>query len=360
MSDIRTAKRALIIGPSNIGDAILAAEVVAAVHRYDPAAYLTLVVGERATALFQGDPRIRTLVNADHYDSLTGRLQLAWALWRYRPHLVVDLRHTLYPLLLKPLTVWRYLRQPPARLVHMRDRHWWRLTAQAPQVTKQERSTHQHADGASPAVSLILLTPKDTAHVEGLMRRWPLVPDRPLVVMCPGARSHIKRWMTAGFAAVADRLIDERGVQVVFSGELEEAPIVEEILSQMRQRAVNAVGHVTIRQLAVLMQHAQLVLTNDSASLHLASAVDVPTVAIFGPTDERQYGPTARGSRVVRRRLFCAPCERALCRFSHECMRFVTVEEVVGAAVERLQNGRRDPAAQDKGGEAGSATEGHD
>ena len=117
--------RVLIIGPSNIGDAILASDVIAAVHRAMSDAYLALVVGERAKALFVDDPRIQTLVNADAFDSMTGRLKLALALWRYHPHVVVDLRHTAYPVLLTLLTAWRYVRKPPKALVHMRDRHLW-------------------------------------------------------------------------------------------------------------------------------------------------------------------------------------------------------------------------------------------
>ena len=59
-------------------------------------------------------------------------------------------------------------------------------------------------------------------------------------------------------------------------------------------------------------------------------------MAIFGPTDFQKYGPTGPNDRVIRRRLFCAPCEQALCRYSHECMRFVPVEEVYEAAKEIL------------------------
>jgi heptosyltransferase-2 len=84
------------------------------------------------------------------------------------------------------------------------------------------------------------------------------------------------------------------------------------------------------------MRRARLVVTNDSASLHVASAAGAPVVAIFGPTDERKYGPTGERGRVVRRRLFCSPCERALCRFHHECMAFVTVDEVFRAAQDVL------------------------
>lgn len=316
------SERVLIIGPSNIGDAILASGVVAAIREQHPDAHLTLVMGERAQALFAGDPRIQTLVNADAFSSPIGRLRLAFSLWRYQPQVVVDLRHTLYPFLLKPLTAWRYLRQPPQRLVHMRERHLWKLRAQAPAAS---------SNGTS-----LWISPKDTAHVEQLLRRWRLDAAKPLVIICPGARSHIKRWTAEGFAALADRLIAEAGVSVMFCGEPDEEVIVEEVLASMHQPAHNAVGLTTIRQAGALMKRAALVITNDSASLHLASAVNVPTVAIFGPTDADKYGPTATRHRMIRRQLFCSPCEQALCRFNHECMRFISADEVYAAARELL------------------------
>lgn len=322
--------RILVIGPSNIGDAILASPVIAALHRRYPEAHLSLVVGTRARALFAGDPRVHSLIDAEAYRAPAGRLKLAWALWRYRPQIVVDLRHTAYPLFLKPLAAWRYLRQPPRGLPHMRERHLWKLRAQAPGVTNG-----RNPDAACPLV----WTPRESAHVDQLWKRWSLDEGAPVVLICPGARSHIKRWAAEGFAHVADRLTAEAGVAVVFSGEPDEEPIIETIRALMRRRAHSAVGLTTIRQLGVLMQRARLVITNDSASLHLASAVGAPTVAIFGPTDEAKYGPTAPGSRTIRRRLFCAPCEQALCAFNHECMRFINADEVYTAAQQLLEAG---------------------
>lgn len=321
----RLSHRLLIIGPSNIGDGILMSSVVARLHARYPASHLTLVVGARAKALFVDDPRVQALVDTDQFDSALGRARLALALQRYRPHVIVDLRHTLYPLLLKPLSLLRYLRRPPATLAHMRDRHRWLLEAQT--------GIGGGTDGEPPA---LWLGPRDEAHVETLRRRWKLEAAHSVVVICPGARSHIKRWTAEGFAQVADRLIAEWDVRIVLSGEPEEKPVIEEIQGLMHGRAHNAVGLVTIRQLAGLMRRSRLVITNDSASLHLASAVGTPTVAIFGPTDEAKYGPTAEPRRTVRRRLFCAPCEQAMCRFNHECMRFISADEVFGAASELL------------------------
>jgi len=324
----RLVKRILIIGPSNIGDAILAGDVVSLVAEQYPGGHLTLVVGSRATALFADDPRVHTLVDAGRYDSAAGRLRLAAALWRFQPHVVVDLRHTLYPLLLKPLSAWRYLLPPPRTLTHMRDRHLWKLAVQAPAAVR----------GTAPGARRqpLWLSARDTAHAEALLARWQLGAGQPLVVMCPGARSHIKRWTAEGFAHVADRLIRERRADVVFSGEPEEETIIDEITGLMQEKPRSVVGRMTIRQLGALMRRAALVITNDSASLHAASAAGTPTVAVFGPTDARKYGPTAPRARTVARRLSCAPCERPECRFHHECMRFVSAEEVYGAACELL------------------------
>ena len=329
-------KTIVVIGPSNIGDAVLVAPGVAQLRAWCPAMHVTLVVGERAIPLFRDDPRIQTLLDAGRYDGAWGRVRLALTLWRAHPDLIVDFRHTLYPWILTPWSAWRHLLRPPRALTHMRERQWWLLHRQVPSILR--RGQFSHALNRDPR-TVIWWSEQDEAHVKTLMQRWQLDVRGRVVVICPGARSHLKRWTTEGFARVADRLIEDAGAQVVFSGEPDERPIIEEIMSLMRRRASNAVGLTTARQLAALMSRVPLVVTNDSAALHLASAVGTPTVAIFGPTDDAKYGPTAPRSRVIRRRLFCAPCEEAVCRFSHECMRFISPEEVYAAAAVQLLRG---------------------
>lgn len=104
------------------------------------------------------------------------------------------------------------------------------------------------------------------------------------------------------------------------------------MLGAMRGRAHSAVGSTTIRQLGALMERAGLVITNDSAALHVAGAAGAPVLALFGPTDPAKYGPTGPRGRVIQRQLFCVPCEVSLCRFHHECMRFISSDDVYDAA----------------------------
>jgi ADP-heptose:LPS heptosyltransferase len=321
----RGVQRIVVIGLSNVGDGVLTVPVIQRLHARYPDAFLTLFVGERAQSIFLNDPRVHQIVCTDEYSGPAGRLGLVQHLWAAKPDVVIDLRNTVLPLLWKPWRAARYLTPPPASIAHMRDRHLWKLRRQDP--------SRGADDDAAPSAGPIWISDEEADRAERLLERWGVRDERRLVIVCPGARSHIKRWAPERFAAVADQLVERGGAQVVFTGEPAEAPVVEEILKSMRHAGYNATSATTVPQLAAVMRRAALVLTNDSASLHIACAAGAPVVAIFGPTDERKYGPTGPRDRVVRRRLFCAPCEAAQCRFSHECMRYVSVEEVAEAAL---------------------------
>jgi heptosyltransferase-2 len=78
-------------------------------------------------------------------------------------------------------------------------------------------------------------------------------------------------------------------------------------------------------------------LTNDSGAMHIASAVGVPTVAVFGATDDSATGPTGPLSRVVREPVECSPCLLRECPIDHRCMTRVTAQQVSGAALELLR-----------------------
>jgi len=334
-------KRILVIGLSNIGDAVLMSPVIERLHAGCPQAHLTLLVGERARALFANDPRVQRLVCMEEFEGVVGRLRLVRWVWQTAPDLLVDLRQTALPLVWRPWKAWRYLWPVPSHVAHMRTRHLWRLRRQMPHLhpaLSRKGGVHvADGEGGQP----IWLPQEAVAAVDQLLRRWGVDEHQRLIVIAPGARSHIKRWYPDRFAAVADRLIEDAHVEVVLTGEPDEAPVIQEVLRAMRHRAHNGIGQTTIQQLAALMRRARLVMTNDSAALHLACAVNTPVLALFGPTAARKYGPTGARDQVIQRRLFCAPCEQATCRFNHECMRFISADEVYTAARKLLECGVR-------------------
>ena len=316
--------RVLFITLSNVGDAILGLPALDLVRAAHPEARITVLAGPRSAAVFQG--------RRDVHQTLIHERGASWrevvALWRYlraqRFETVIDLRQTLWAVALGVRRRSPLLRQPPRQLVHRRERHLWRA-ARALGVAMREPVRDSFA------------LPSDEEAVARWWREAGVPDEAPLVAVSPGARSHIKRWTTEGFAAVADRLIAEERCHVVLTGEESERAVVEEVVGRMRERACHvAVGQTTVPQLAVLLSRCRLLIANDSATMHLGAYLGVPTVAIFGPTDPDKYGPRGPRHRVLQRQLHCVPCEASLCRFQHECMRELTAEDVCTAARELL------------------------
>jgi ADP-heptose:LPS heptosyltransferase len=100
----------------------------------------------------------------------------------------------------------------------------------------------------------------------------------------------------------------------------------------MKSRFYDFTDKTNIRQLAALLKRARLLITNDSAPLHLGCAMGTKVLAIFGPTDLRKYGPTGEFDAAINKKLFCSPCEKAVCKYNHECMRLISADEVYDAA----------------------------
>lgn len=307
----------LVIELSNLGDAILTYPALSALWERHPGAKMHVLAGPRALPLFDGDRRIHRMWPWEKRAPAWRQAALVAWLFKERFDLVVDFRNSLIPLFLFARRRTPVLRGGPAP-AHRAERHLALVTAL----------------GIPPPARVQPLPygPEEEQEVG----RW-LNAAGPVVLMAPGSRSHLKRWDASGFAQVADRLAAEQGAQVLLVGDEEERPISRHVKGVMRQPAMDLTGKTTLRQLAALLAKAALVVTNDSAMLHAAEIMGVPTVAIFGPTDEQKYGPRDPRSTVIRRSLICAPCELALCPYHHECMMLIEPEEVYSAASKMLE-----------------------
>lgn len=163
----------------------------------------------------------------------------------------------------------------------------------------------------------------------------------PVFVLHPGSGDNFlgRRWAPESFARLADHLLERHGGTAVLTGAAGEAALAEGVRASMRRgpRAVNAAGRLSVRGLAALCARAALVVSNDTAPVHLASALGRPVLAIFGPNTPVLYGPLSPGSVSFYHRTPCSPCltnfnyKTSLCRMP-VCIRSVTVEEVAAAA----------------------------
>jgi ADP-heptose:LPS heptosyltransferase len=177
---------------------------------------------------------------------------------------------------------------------------------------------------------------------------------RPYVVLHPGSGDNFpgRRWSEAGFAA-AGRAAIEAGRGVVVTGSASEADLARRVAAASGAGATSAAGGLRVEGLVALVAGASALVSNDTGPVHLASALGVPTLAVFGPNTPVLYGPLAPGSRAFWRGLPCSPClsnanyRSSRCRI-HTCMASVPVGEVVGALSALLRRDREEarwPAA---------------
>jgi heptosyltransferase-2 len=156
--------------------------------------------------------------------------------------------------------------------------------------------------------------------------------NRPFVVLNPGAfYGPAKRWPESKFARLASLLQDRKNADILIVGSSEEADLAKKISSCLRIKPVILSGKTTLSQLAGLLAHAHLFVSNDSGPMHLATALRIPVVAIFGPTDPRITGPFHQPSWVVKKDVACWPCRHRECPTDHRCMDLITVEDVYSA-----------------------------
>lgn len=155
----------------------------------------------------------------------------------------------------------------------------------------------------------------------------------PWIGLNPGAFfGSAKRWVPARYAAAGERLARDTGARIAIVGGTLERPLGEAIAAAMNVPARVLCGETTLGELVGVLAQLRLLLTNDSGPMHVAAALGVPVVAVFGPTDWRETGPVGARQRLVREPVPCAPCLLRECPIDHRCMRRVGVERVVGEA----------------------------
>ncbi|MGD8538939.1 MAG: lipopolysaccharide heptosyltransferase II [Candidatus Aminicenantes bacterium] len=153
--------------------------------------------------------------------------------------------------------------------------------------------------------------------------------DNPLIILSPGASyGPAKRWPAPSYARLASLLQKHQNAQILIIGSEADREIARTIAALMPDPPVDLTGKTTLPQLAGVISLSALFITNDSGPMHLANALKVPVVAIFGPTDPRITGPYQKPSTVLQEYVPCWPCSYRECPFEHQCMTQITPERV--------------------------------
>lgn len=241
------------------------------------------------------------------------------------------------------LMVW--MAEIPVRIGYRRDARGILLTHAIPvpepgDIPRHERFYYLELLRRAGLIEQLPPTPEirldgvDAARESGFRHLAALGFHTPTIGISPGAAyGNAKRWLPERFAESAARLSRSA---LVF-GSAAERPLCQQVTADLQTAGVevrNLAGETSLREFIELAAACRLFLTNDSGAMHVASALGVPTVAVFGATDDTTTGPIGPLARVVRAHAECSPCLLRECPIDHRCMTRVTTDTVTVAALQ--------------------------
>ncbi|MBZ5634727.1 MAG: lipopolysaccharide heptosyltransferase II [Acidobacteriia bacterium] len=237
----------------------------------------------------------------------------------------------------------------PERIGYARDGRGFLLTRAIPVPKSGEIPRHERFYylellrragilAEMPATDFIRLEGAPAARAAGLDRFRQFGLGEIVIGVSPGAAyGTAKRWLPERFAESANRVAGELGAGVAIFGSKDERPLCESVAAMIAGRAKNFAGETSLAEFIDLAAACRVYLTNDSGAMHIASALGVPTVAVFGATDDQATGPTGALAKVVRETVECSPCLKRECPIDHRCMTRVGAARVAEAALELLK-----------------------
>jgi len=157
----------------------------------------------------------------------------------------------------------------------------------------------------------------------------------PLVAINPMAKWPTKLWGSEQFATLADRISDDSGCAVAFTGSTSDRHVIDHITGMMRTVPLNLAGRTDLKELAYLYTRVKILVTTDTGPMHIAAAMGCPVVALFGPTAPWRTGPYGSRHKVIRTGVGCSPCFKKECDHMI-CMKEITVDEVFEGVKEML------------------------
>lgn len=315
LSNKSKINKILLISLTNIGDVILTFPVIDILKKEFPAAKLSIVIGPKAESLLKRNPFLEKVYVFDKHQSFVKSLSWIFAMKREHFDLVIDLRNTAIPFMLSP----RYRTSCWVKKtdgVHMMEKHLERFRS----VFTFEASTVERC--------ALFIPGEDEYYVDQLIEKE-IGRDMKYVIVAPGAADRSKRWPEEGFAVVCDRLIKDHHIKIVFVGDDGDRKVAQRINKLMEANAINLCGCISLVQLAQLLRHCFFTIVNDSAPMHLASYLNVPVIAFFGPTDPSKYGPWGTQSFFFRKNGSCRACAQPKASLEHTCMNAITPDDAL-------------------------------
>ncbi len=337
-------KKYLIIGPAWVGDMVMAQSLFMDIKLREPDSIIDVLAPAWTAALIDRMPQVNKLVSADFKHgklSLGERLRIGKDLraqgYTHSITLPNSIKSALVPAIAKI----------PVRTGYIGEQRWVlltdlrRLNKSLLPMTVQRFIALGLAKDAKPRAIDSIPTPQlqvSEHDVSMVQVKYKLKPDQQALVLCPGAEFGIsKQWPVQHYAQVAQRYLDQDW-QVWLMGSNKDVNTCREINQLTDERCKILAGSTSLPEAVDITSQASLVVSNDSGLMHIAAALQVPLVAVYGSTDPGHTPPLSKNHAVVRLDLDCSPCFKRECPLKHhDCLKQLEPELVVGQAETLLQ-----------------------
>ncbi len=197
--------------------------------------------------------------------------------------------------------------------------------------------------GASEPDASLPVSEERNAAARAMLTAAGVDPGRGVIALGAGStNSMAKRWGTARFAELNDRLQAELGVQTILVGAPSEADVAREVIERSNNAPIDLTGRTDVAEAAAVLSVVDLLVSNDMGLAHVAPAVGTRTVVIFGPTDPVTTRPFSHNAVVIRNDVECSPCMLRECPIDHRCMTRISVDDVLAVCRDILAAGENE------------------
>jgi heptosyltransferase II len=341
-------RRLLVRGTNWVGDAVMVIPALQAIRRRFVNAHITLLVQPWVKDVYSAvdfADEILTYQKPGRHEGWLGIRRLAVELRSRRFEASILLQNAFEAAL---IAFWARI---PIRVGYARDGRGLFLTHPVPidPAVKEKHQAYYYL-GILAGAGLIAakpwnppgyplgsisvgVTPSDANAAHDLLNSSGVCDGETIIGINPGAAyGNAKRWPADRFAAAADALADQFKARIVIFGSPGDVPAARAVAARMSVTPAVLAGRTTLGQLMALIRECDLFITNDSGPMHLAAALNVPQLAIFGSTSEIATGPLSERARVIKHQVDCNPCFLRECPIDFRCMLGISAERVINEA----------------------------
>jgi heptosyltransferase-2 len=347
---IKNIEKILVIRLSSLGDVILTTPVLGALKDRFPHSRIFFLTKVRYGEVLGSDPRISSLIEFDaeeKHKGFSGFMSLVSKLRSQDFDLLIDLHVNLRSFLFRRLVKSRIkLKYNSHRLLRFLMVHFKSIRTESLQTVDSYlevlRKIDVEAEDKNP---WIFLGSEEMDFSEHFLLERGVVKDDIIVGVHPGAKWQTKRWDESKFNLVCKEVVRKFNCKVLLLGDNKEGKLVNKVKEGLpKESALEAIG-LPLGRMMNLIKRCDCLITNDSGPMHVASALQVPVVAIFGPTHPRLgFAPVGSENVILCADVECSPCslhgEKKCSKKSRFCMDLIEPETVV-EAVERLLKEKR-------------------